>query len=166
MANQSTRSRVFVEDPIRTHTAALDRPHEDRVRDLGRRRRENDDRASALADARALAEQDRRVVCQQRWPGILAAIRRLLAVYNDAAGAELLTASEQSDGGDPGVTIASQGSAYGTITIAVDGDALLARTHSGSRTAATLHGIARRIDCSRSDAGTAAYLLQGWMDNL
>jgi hypothetical protein len=144
-------------------TAALDRQHEDRVRGLGRRRRENDDRAGALAEAWAEAEQDRRAVCQQRWPGILAAIRGLLAVYNDAAGAELLTASEQSDGEDPAVTISSQGSA---ITIAVDGDALLVHTHSGSRTAATLHGIARRIDCSRSDTGTAAYLLQGWMDNL
>jgi hypothetical protein len=144
-------------------TAALDRQHEDRVRGLGRRRRENDDRAGALAEARAEAEQDRRAVCQQRWPGILAAIRGLLAVYNDAAGAELLTASEQSDGEDPAVTISSQGSA---ITIAVDGDALLVHTHSGSRTAATLHGIARRIDCSRSDTGTAAYLLQGWMDQL
>jgi hypothetical protein len=166
MANQSSSARILVEEPIHHHTAARDRQHEDRVRDLGRRRRENDDRANALADARALAEQDRRVVCQQRWPGILAAIRRLLAVYNDAAGAELLTASEQCDGEYPGVTIASQGSAYGTITIAVDGDALLVQTHLGSRTAATLHGIARRIDCSRSDPGTAAYLLQGWMDNL
>jgi hypothetical protein len=166
MGNQSSRGRIFVEDPIRNHTAALDGHHEDHVRDMGRRRRENDDRADALAEARALAEQGRRAVCLQRWPGLLSAIRRLLAVYNDAAGAELLTATEQFDGEDPAVTIASQGSAYGTITIAVDGDALLVHTNSGSRTAAARHRIARRIDCSRSDASTAAYLLQEWMDQL
>ena len=144
----------------------LDRHHEDRVREMGRRRRENDDRASGLADLRTRAEQDRRAVCQQRWPGILAAIRGLLAVYNDAAGAELLTASEQSNGEDPAVTIASRGSAQGTITIAVDGDALLVHTNLESHAAAALHGMARRVDCSRSDTGTAAYLLQGWVDHL
>ena len=165
MGNRSSKSRLFVEDPLRHHTAAVDQQHEDRVREMGRRRRENDDRVRALEEARVLAERDRRAVCQQRWPGILAAIRHLLAVYNDAAGAELLTASEQSDREDPAVTIASHGSAHGTLTIAVDGDALLVHTHSGSRTAAA-HGIARRIDCSRSDAGTAAYLLQDWMDQL
>jgi hypothetical protein len=155
MANQSSKGR-----------AVPDRQHEDRVRDMGRRRRDNDDRAGALADTRAQAEQDRRAVCLQRWPGILVAIRGLLAAYNDGAGAELLTANEQSDDDDPAVTIVSQGSAHGTITIAIDGDALLVRTNLGPHTAAAVHGIARRIDCSRSDTGTAAYLLQGWMDNL
>ena len=155
MANRSSKGR-----------AMPDRQHEDRVREMGRRRREDDDRARALADTRAQAEQDRRAECLQRWPGIVAAIGGLLAAYNDGAGAELLTASERSDGDDPSVTIASQGSAHGTITIAIDGDALLVRTNLGPHTAAALQGIARRIDCSRSDAGTAAYLLQGWMDNL
>jgi len=140
--------------------------HEDRARNMGRRRRENDDRAGALADTQAQAEQDRTAVCLQRWPGILAAIRGLLAAYNDGAGAELLTASEQSDGGAPAVTIASRGSARATITIAVDGDAFLVHTNPGSHAAAALHAIARRIDCSRSDAGTAAYLLQDWIDQL
>jgi len=165
MGNRSSKGRRFVEDPLQPHTAAVNRHHEDRVREMGRRRRENDDRASALTEARAVAERDRRAVCQQRWPGILTAIRRLLAVYNDAAGRELLTASEESDGEDPAVTIVSHGSAHGTLTIAVDGDAFLVHTHSGSPTAAA-HGIARRIDCSRSDASTAAYLLQDWMDQL
>ena len=148
------------------HTTVPDGQYEDRVREMGRRRRENDDRAGALADAQAQAEQDRRDVCRQRWPGILASIRRLLAVYNDAAGAELLTATEHSDSGDPAVTVASQGAAHGTITIAVDGDALLVHTNVGSHAAAALRGIARRIDCSRSDTGTAAYLMQDWMDQL
>jgi hypothetical protein len=148
------------------HTAVPDRHYEDRAREMGRRRRENDDRAGALADTRAQAEQNRRAVCLQRWPGILAAIKGLLAAYNDGAGAELLTASEQSNGDDPAVTITSHGSVRGTITIAVDGDALLVRTNLGSHSAPSLHAIARRIDCSRSDTGTAAYLLQDWMDQL
>ena len=148
-----------------SHTAVSDRHHEDRVREMGRRRREQDDRVSAVEDARAQAERDRRAVCLQRWPGVLAAITSLLAAYNDAAGAELLTASEQSHGEDPAVTIASRGAAHGTITIAVDGDALLVRTNQEANAAAAL-GISRRVDGSRSDTGTAAYLLQGWMDHL
>ena len=105
-------------------------------------------------------------MCLQRWPGILAAITDLLAAYNDGAGAELLTVSEQSEGDDPAVTVTSRGSARGTITIAVDGDALLVRTNPASHSEASLHAVARRIDCSRSDTGTAAYLLQDWMDQL
>jgi hypothetical protein len=133
---------------------------------MGRRRRENDDRAGALAEAHASAEQDRRAVCLQRWPGILGAIKGLLAAYNDGAGGELLTASEQSDGDDPAVTVASRDSTRGTITIAVDGDAFLVHAKVESGAAAAPHGIARRIDCSRSDIGTATYLLQDWMDQL
>jgi hypothetical protein len=48
----------------------------------------------------------------------------------------------------------------------VDGDALLVRTNPESDSAASLHQIARRIDCLRNDTGTAAYLLQDWMDQL
>ena len=166
MGNRSSKGRIAVKDPMRNHTAVPDRHHEDRARHMGRRRRENDDRAGALAKIQAQAEQDRRARCLQRWPGILAAIRGLLAAYNDGAGAELLTASEQFDGQDPVVTIASRGGVRGTITIAVDGDALLVRTNLESHAAASLHAIARRIDCSRSDTGTAAYLLQDWMDQL
>jgi hypothetical protein len=133
---------------------------------MGRRRRENDDRAGALAEAHASAEKDRRAICLQRWPGILAATRALLTAYNDGAGEELLTATEQNGADDPCVTIASRGSARGGITISVDGDALLVRAHPAADAAASLHGVARRIDCSRSDPGTAAYLLQDWMDQL
>jgi hypothetical protein len=155
-----------LEDPIRNHTTLPDGHHEGHARDMGRRRRENDDRAGALAEAQRNAEKDGTALCLQRWPGILAAVRGLLAAYNDGAGGELLTASEQPDGDGPAVTIASRGSAHGTITIAVDGDALLVRTNLASHSGAALHGIARRIDCSRSDTGTAAYLLQDWMDQL
>jgi hypothetical protein len=76
-------------------------------------------------------------------------------------------------GGDPAVTIASQGSAYGTISRSLI-DARMpghrcwhtALRSLGSHAAAALHRIARHIDCSRRDAGTAAYLLQDWMDQL
>lgn len=154
------------EDPIRKHSTRSNARHEDRARDIGRRRREEDERAGAVAAARGDAEHDRRAVCLQRWPGILAAINGLLAAYNDGAGADVLTASAQPGGDDHAVTIASRGSARGTITIAVDGDAFLVRTNLGSGAAAALHRIERRIDCSRSDSDTAAYLLHNWMDQL
>jgi hypothetical protein len=151
---------------MRNHTTPPDAQHERRAQDMGRRRREHDDRTSALAEAQLDAEQDRRAVCLQRWPGILGAIKGLLTAYNDGAGGDLLTASEQPDGDEPAVTITSQGTARATITVTVDGDALQVRTNPGSHSAATLHGIARRVDCSRTDIGTAAYLLQDWMDPL
>jgi len=132
---------------------------------MGRRRRENDDRARGLLEAHANAGQDRRAECLQRWPGIVAAIRMLLTAYNDGASEELLIATEHP-GDDPTVTIASRGSANGGITVSIDGDALLVRSNPASDAAASLHGIARRIDCSRSDPDTAAYLLQDWMDQL
>jgi len=132
---------------------------------MGRRRRENDDRARVLLEAHANAEQDRRAECLQRWPGIVAAIGVLLAAYNDGAGQELLIATEQP-GDDPSVTIASRGSANGCITVSIDGDALLVRSNPAPDSAAALHGIARRIDSSRSDPDTAAYLLQDWIDRL
>ena len=155
---------MILEDPIPTHTALPDERHEERARDMGRRRRQHDDRADARAAADANAETDRRALCLQRWPGILAAIRAQLAAYNDGAGEELVTASEGRDGDDPVVTIASRSSAHAGIIISVDGDALLVRTNPEA--AAGFHGIARRIDCSRSDTATAAYLLQDWMDRL
>ena len=164
MANQLSKSQIFLGDPIRSHSAPRDT--EGHARDMGRRRRESDDRAGAFAETQATAEKNRRDACLQRWPGILAAIKALLAAYNDGAGEELLTAAEQSGGDDPAVTIASRHSAGGTITIAVDGDALLVRANPASASAAVFHRIARRIDCSRSDPDTAAYLVQNWMDQL
>jgi hypothetical protein len=166
MANRSSNNRIFLDDPIRSPSAPPATDYQVHARDMGRRRRERDDRAGVFAEAQATAERDRRGVCLQRWPGILAAIRTLLAAYNDGAGEELLTAAEQSDGDDPAVTIASRRSARGTITIAVDGDALLVRTNPASSPEAAAHRIARRIDCSRSDLDTAAYILQNWMDQL
>ena len=148
MGNRSSKGRLF-----------------GRARAMGRRRGEHDARARSLADTFAQAEHARRAVCLQRWPGILAAIRSLVAAYNEGAGVELLTVSEKADGGDPAVTITSRGSAR-TITIGVDENALLVQTNLERHAAASLHVIARRIDCSRSDTGTAAYALHNWMDQL
>ena len=157
---------VLSEDSsLERRTAAADRRQLDRARDMGRRRGENDARARSVADTWAYAEHARRAVCLERWPGILAAISSLLAAYNDGAGAELLTASEHTDGDARAVTITSGGSGQ-TITIAVDEDALLVHTNNQLHAAASLQAIARRIDCSRSDTGTAAYVLQHWMDQL
>lgn len=147
------------------HTAVADQRQYDRARDAGRRGGENEARARSIADTCAQAEHAQRAACLQRWPAILAAIRSLIAAYNDGAGAEVLTASEQSGSDAPAVTITSRGCGR-SITIGVDEDALLVRTNPEPHAAASLHPIARRIDCSRSDTGTAAYALQHWMDQL
>ena len=136
------------------------------ARQSGQRRRQHDDESAARAQARTVDETDRRALCLQRWPGILASIRSLVVAYNDGAGRQLLTAADSSDGDDPAVTIASPGSECGSVTVAVDGSDLCVRTNGTSRSTAGPHGGVRRIDCSRSDVATAAYLLQDWMDRL
>ena len=166
MANRSSKGRLLVHGSDLEHNrGVVNRRHDDRAREMGRRRGANDARARSVADTCALAEHARRAACLQRWPAILAAIRTLIAAYNDGAGAELLTASEQPDSDAPAVTITSRGSGR-PITITVDEDALLVHTNLEPHAAASLHAIARRIDCSRSDTGTAAYALQHWMDQL
>ena len=166
MGNWSSKGQRFVQNPIRERNLAVaDRHHEDRARAMGRRRGEHDARVHSGAVTCAQAEHARRAMCLQRWPGILAAIRSLIAAYNDGAGAELLIASEHSDNDARAVTITSRGSTR-TITIGVDEDALLVHTNLEPHAAASLHAIARRIDCSRSDTGSAAYALQNWMDQL
>lgn len=102
----------------------------------------------------------------QRWPGIVAAIRTLVAAYNEGAGLELLTATESSQGEQPIVTIVSAGSTAGAIAVSLDDDAFLVQPDEPSSRATGLHQTARRIDCSRTDMGTAAYLVQAWMDRL
>jgi hypothetical protein len=102
----------------------------------------------------------------QRWPGIVAAIRTLVAAYNEGAGVQLLTATESSQGEPPTVTIVSAASTSGAISVSLDGDAFLVQPHQPSSRAVGLHETARRIDGSRTDMGTAAYLVQAWMDRL
>jgi len=134
---------------------------------MGRRRKQVSDRADALAAAQATSERDRRALCMQRWPGILAAITTLVAAYNDGAGLQLLTIGELHEGDDPGVTItAAGGSAGSAITVAVEADTLL--VHTSRVPTGGLHGSIRTcvIDGSRSDLAVAAYLLQNWMDHL
>ena len=136
------------------------------ARQSGQRRRQRDDDSAAQTQAHTADETDRRALCLQRWPGILASIRSLVVAYNDGAGRQLLTAANRSDGDDPAVTVASLGSTCGSVTVAVDGSDLCVRIDGTSRSTAGLHGGVRRIDCSRSDPATAAYLLQDWMDRL
>lgn len=132
---------------------------------MGQRRRHRDDEWAARAQLRAADEGDRRTECLQRWPGIVGAIRRLIAAYNDGAGVEVLTIAQRSDD-DPSLIVTSQQAQGAFVTIAVDDGDLSVRLNGTPRGAAGPHGGERRIDCSRSDLGTAAYLLQEWMDQI
>ena len=149
-------------ETVPTSTASSD----SLARQSGQRRRRRDDDSAAHAQAHTVDETDRRALCLQRWPGILASMRSLVVAYNDGAGQQLLTVAEHSDADDPAITIASLGSACGPVTVAVDGSDLCVRMDGTSPSTAGPHGGVRRIDCSRSDPATAAYLLQDWMDRL
>ena len=150
----------------RVEFAAASASRESWARQMGQRRRQRDDDSAARAQLRVADESDRRAECLQRWPGILASMRALVAAYNDGAGVGVLTVAERSDGDEPAVTIASPGSARGSVIIAVDGGDLCVRISGHLNGTAGLHGSVRRIDCSRSDMATAAYLLQDWMDQI
>ena len=132
---------------------------------MGQRRRQRDDESAARAQLRTAGEGDRQKECLQRWPGIVGAIRRVIAAYNDGAGAEVLTIAERSDD-DPTLTVTSQQTPGASVTITVDDGELSVRLNGTPLGTAGPHGGERRIDCSRSDMGTAAYLLQEWMDQV
>lgn len=134
-------------------------------RQMGQRRRKRDEEAAREERVRASDEREGHALCLQRWPGVVAALRTLIASYNEGAATELLIVTERWDGENPAVVVESTGRSCSSLAVAVDGANLCVRIGS-AECAADAPVTERRIDCSRSDIGTAAYVLQDWMDRL
>ena len=123
------------------------------------------DRAAALEVQAAVAvEHQQHAACLERWPAIVAAMKSVVASYNDGAGLEAVTLVEDLvNTENAGVTVASVTNGRRALVIALDGSDVTVRTRSGpddslSRT--------QWVNLDRTDENTAAYLLRDWLERL
>ena len=124
---------------------------------------ENHERRDLTAQAQSVVdlERDRHAACLQRWPTIVAAMRTLIASYNEGTGLSTLTMVE--DPVNPGVTLASSRRGHSSLVIALDGAGVSVHTLKGR--AGQANGP-RWVSLNRSDGDAAEYLLRNWMEQL
>ena len=119
-------------------------------------------RAAALATQSAVdLENQRNIESLQRWPAIVAAMRALIASYNEGAGLAVLSLAEDSS--NPGVTVESVRNGQSALVMALDGADVSVRTQRGPTDVA--NGV-RWVHLRRTDEQTAEYLLRNWMEQL
>ena len=120
------------------------------------------DRAAAVdAQARSDVEQQLYAACLERWPAIVAAMRHLVAGYNNGADLDAVTLAE--DLATPGVTLESATNGRRALVIALDGSELSVRTRGGPDDPL---GRPQWVSLDRTDENAAAYLLRDWMERL
>jgi len=133
--------------------------------DWSRRMGENHglrDRAASLQTQTLVdLERERHTACLQRWPAIVAAMRTLVASYNEGAGPGTLTLTEDSV--KHGVTLESTNNGRSALVMTLDGADVCVRTRNGH--ADPVNGT-RWVSLNRTDEDAAAYLLRNWMEQL
>jgi hypothetical protein len=132
-------------------------------RSLGSAHRRRDEAVASIARGQGERDTARSTGSLARWPGIVSAIRSMVAAYNDGAGHEVLVVTETSDGQHPTATIASTASTIPSLRVALDEAEIRVDTQSVTSDSG---GIKRWVDLTRSDEDTAAYVLQEWMERL
>ena len=123
----------------------------------GRRNRAASLQAQTLVDL----EHERHTACLQRWPAIVAAMRTLVASYNEGAGPGTLTLTE--DSAKQGVTLESTNNGRSALVMTLDGADVSVRTRNGHDD--PVNGT-RWVSLNRTDDDAAAYLLRNWMEQL
>ena len=131
------------------------------ARVLGDRHGRRDQAAALQAQILGDLERDRQAACLQRWPAIVAAMRVLVASYNEGAGPGSVTLTE--DPTMPGVTLDSTSDGGSTLVMTLDGTDLSVRTRSGH---AGQVNTQVWVNLDRTDEHTATYLLRNWMEQL
>ena len=133
--------------------------------DWSRRMEENHglrDRAASLQTQTLVdLERERHTACLQRWPAIVAAMRTLVASYNEGAGPGTLTLTEDSV--KHGVTLESTNNGGSALVMTLDGADVSVRSRNGH--ADPVNGT-RWVSLNRTDEDAAAYLLRNWMEQL
>ena len=119
------------------------------------------DRAAALHSQTLVdRERERYASCLQRWPAIVATMRRLIAGYNEGAGLGTLTLVEDSV--NSGVTLESAGNRR-SLVMTLDGEEVSVRTRNGHDDPVN---ETHWVSLNRTDQEAAAYLLRNWMEQL
>jgi hypothetical protein len=130
-------------------------------RQLGEKRGSLDRAASVEMQTLVDRDNERHTECLQRWPTIVAAMRTLVATYNDGAGVPVLTLVE--DSATPSVALESARSGRGALVMTLDGADVCVRTrHTGIDATS---GV-RWVTLNRTDEEAAEYLLRNWMEHL
>ena len=135
------------------------------MNDWSRRLGEEHERRNAAAAVQAQSkvdlERDRQAACLQRWPTIVAAMRTLIAGYNEATGLSTLTLVE--DPVNLAVALASSRNGHSSLVIALDGEDVSVHTLNGR--AGQANGP-RWVSLNRTDEEAAEYLVRNWMEQL
>ena len=142
-----------------THEVATTMP--DWSRGMGEKHGRRDRAASLQAQTLVDLEHERHAACLQRWPAIVAAMRTLVASYNEGAGPGTLTLAEDSV--NHGVTLESAGNERSALVLTLDGADVSVRTRNGH--AGPAHNT-HWVSLNRTDEDAAAYLLRNWMEQL
>lgn len=133
-------------------------------RSLGTLHKRRDEADAALAQVQVERDAHRSTTALARWPAIVAAIRAIAAAYNEGIGRDRLVIAEQTaDRQHPSVTVESTSPANRALIVTLD-QAELRVNHRVTQTEGG--GVQRWVDLSRTDAATAAYVLQDWIERL
>jgi hypothetical protein len=132
-------------------------------RSLGATHRRRDEAAASIAREQDERDSASRLTSLARWPAIVAAIKAMVAAYNEGAGRELLVVAETPDQQQPSVTIESTRQTSTALVATLDAGEIRVDRRSTSPDAG---GIRRWVDLTRSDDDTARYVLQEWMEQL
>ena len=129
-------------------------------RGLGEERHARDERAAETAKSADEDAARTSAVSAGRWPGIVAAMRRLVDAYNEGAGRAVLNVDGESD--NPTVTIAA-GRQGPSLTATLEHTLIGVRGHG---TGGVSYASEVRLRPDRDNDATAAYVLQNWMQHL
>ena len=130
------------------------------ARGLGEERHTRDEGATQTTKVREEDAARTTAVSAERWPAIVAGMRRLVDAYNAGAGRAVLNIDEESD--ESTVTIAA-GREGASLTAALEDTLICVRANDAG-------GASRssevRLRPDRGDDATAAYVVQNWMQRL
>jgi len=137
---------------------------DDWSRQIGEKHGHRDRAAAHHVQAAMDVERQRHAACLERWPAIVAAMKSLVASYNDGAGLEAVTLVDDTvDRENASVTITSVTNGRRALVIALDGSDVTVRTRSGPND--PLSGM-QWVSLDRTDESAAAYLLRDWLERL
>ena len=134
---------------------------DDWYRRLGESHRKREDAGRRQAGTIQDREDTRGLACRQRWPAIIAAMRRLIRAYNDGTGRETLVLVDNHTGESGELTATVTARKSQMLVLAVDEGDLWVRPPQTEPAEGE-----RWIGVDRSDEATAAYILQNWLTRL
>ena len=148
--------------PAVANTPAVAFDDLDWYRQLGASHRQRDE--SAAHAARALQDRDREQqrALRRRWPGIVEAMRHVIRCYNEGAGHEALSVSEEANDEERDLVVQVVARGRQTLTMALVGGDLCVSTTPAAAGAADDGRRWITLD-ERSDETVAVHVLRHWL---